>query len=110
MSQPYTDSRPWSSAYATAATVMEPRASPTKKNEPRSASSPGERRAPSQCASRGAERQVREGSDRTTESAPRTPRALMTSSAAAGDHSETSSVTRSGPTVNMISCATASMA
>lgn len=36
--------------------------------------------------------------------------ALMTSRAAAGDQSDTRTVTRSGPTVNMISCATASMA
>lgn len=80
------------------------------RNAPRSARSPGERRAPSQCASRGAERHAREGCDTTTDSAPSTPTTFRTMSAACADHSETHTVTSSGPTVNMTSCATASMA
>ncbi len=77
---------------------------------PSSTSRPGERSAPSQCASRGALRQRRDGGETTTDSAPATPSALTTSSAAAGDQAATSSVTSSGPTANITSCATASSA
>ena len=89
---------------------MEPSAIPTNRNAPSSASSPGERSAPSQCASRGAERHAREGGETTTDSAPSTPMTFSTSSAACADHSDAHSVTSNGPTVNMTSCATASIA
>ncbi len=101
---------PCSSAYATAATAMEPSASPTKKNEAISTSIPEDRRAPSQCASRGALRHCREGGEATTESAPSTPITLITSSAHRSDQSATHVVTSNGPTAKSTSCATASSA
>ena len=110
ISQPYTASPPWSSAYETAATVIEPSAIPTKRNAPSSASSPGERSAPSQCASRGAERHAREGGETTTEQSPEHPDDAERQQRGRADHSDTHSVTSSGPTVNMTSCATASIA
>ncbi len=90
--------------------MIDPSAIPMNRKAPSSASSPPERNAPSQCASRGADRHAREGGDTTTDSAPSTPRPLSTSRAAGGDHSDTHTVTSSGPTVNMTSCATASIA
>ena len=74
------------------------------------ASSPAERSAPSQCASRGADRHARDGGETTTESAPSTASALMTSSPAASFQKATNSVSSSGPTANITSWATASSA